>query len=102
MSVMPTADEILTRFGTDPESAERLAAHAAAAASVLGIHGVSVTARGTSAPGGQAARSDVEQQFPVHNTPTRRDPLHRTVELPQPVTPEIAEQFNRLFGRDNP
>lgn len=93
------ADEQLKRFGTDPESAEKLAGQAAAALAVLGVHGVSVTARDTTAPAGQAARADVESVFPVHDTPTRRDPLHRTVELPQPVTPEVAEQFNRLFRR---
>jgi hypothetical protein len=37
--------------------------------------------------------------FRVHDTPTRRDTLHRTVELPMPVTAEAAEEFNRLFGR---
>lgn len=93
------AEEVLKRFGTDPETADKLAADAAAAEAVIGIHGVSVTARNTNAPAGHANRSDVEQHFPVHNTPTRRDRLHRTVELPQPVTPEVAELFNRLFGR---
>jgi hypothetical protein len=93
------ADEQLKRFGTDPESAEKLAAKAAAALAVLGVHGVSVTARDTNSPAGLAARSEVEAVFVVHDTPTRRDPLHRTVELPQPVTPEVAESFNRLFGR---
>jgi hypothetical protein len=93
------ADETLTRFGADPESAERLAAQAAAAAGVLGIHGVSVTARGTDAPGGRARRADVGKHFRVHDTPTRRDPLHRTVELPRPVTSEVADEFNRVFGR---
>jgi hypothetical protein len=91
--------ETLTRFGTDPESADRLAAQAVAAESVLGIHGVSVTARATTAPGGRAARAAVEQLFRVHDTPTRRDPLHRTVELSKPVTAEAAEAFNQLFGR---
>jgi hypothetical protein len=93
------ADEQLKRFGTDPEPAERLAEQAAAAQAVLGIHGVSVTARSTNAPAGVAPRSEVEKHFRVHNTPSRRDPLHRTVELPQPVTPEVADLFNRLFGR---
>jgi hypothetical protein len=92
-------DEILKRFGTDPESVEKLAADAARAAAVLGIHGVSATVRDTTAPAGRATRSDVEAHFPVHNTPSRRDPGHRTVELPQPVTPEVADLFNRLFGR---
>jgi hypothetical protein len=92
-------DEVLKRFGTDPETAERLATAAAQAAGVLGIHGVSVTARDTNAPAGRANRSDVEQHFRVHDTPSRRDPLHRTVELPHPVSAEVAELFNRLFGR---
>jgi hypothetical protein len=93
------ADEILKRFGVDPEPADRLAVQAAAAEAVLGIHGVSVTARETTSQAGRARRSDVEKVFPVHNTGSRRDPLHRTVELPKPVTPAVAEQFNRLFGR---
>jgi hypothetical protein len=93
------AEEVLKRFGTEPETAEKLASAAAHAIGVLGIHGVSVTARDTTAPAGRARRSDVEQHFRVHDTPSRRDPLHRTVELPQPVTAEVAERFNRLFGR---
>jgi hypothetical protein len=92
-------DEMLKRFGTDPESAEKLAGDASKAEAVLGIHGVSVTGRPASAPAGEAARPDIEQHFRVHDTPSRRDPLHRTVELPKPVTPEVAELFNRLFGR---
>jgi hypothetical protein len=92
-------DETLTRFGADPEPAEKLADDAARAEAVIGIHGVSVTARPTAAPGGRAARADVAAHFPVHDTPSRRDPRHRTVELPRPVTPAVAELFNRLFGR---
>jgi hypothetical protein len=92
-------EELLKRFGTDPEPATRLAQQAAASLAVLGIHGVSVTARETTAPAGAATRSDVERVFPVLDTPSRRDPLHRTVELPQPVTDAVAETFNRLFGR---
>ena len=86
-------------YDLNPESVEKLAADAAAAESVLGIHGVSVTARDTKAPAGRAQQSDVERHFRVHDTPSRRDPLHRTVELPKPVTAEVAESFNRLFGR---
>jgi hypothetical protein len=93
------AEEQLKRFGTDPESAERLAEQAAAAEKFLGIHGVSTTARDTNAPAGVAPRPEVEKHFRVHDTPTRRDRLHRTVELPKPVTPEVAELFNRVFGR---
>ena len=96
---MSTSEETLTRLGADPESAQNLAEQAAKAEQILGVHGVSVTARPTSAPGGRAQRVDVEKLFRVHETPTRRDKLHRTIELPKPVTPEVAEQFNRVFGR---
>jgi len=92
-------DEQLKRFGLAPESADRLAEQAAAAEAVLGVHGVSVTARPTTAPAGTAGRSDVEKHFRVHDTPSRRDPAHRTVELPKPVTAETATLFNQLFGR---
>lgn len=92
-------DELLKRFGLTPESADRLAEQAAAAEAALGVHGVSVTARATNAPAAAAPRSAVEARFRVHDTPSRRDPLHRTVELPRPVTPEVADEFNRLFGR---
>ena len=93
------SEEILKRLGTSPESAARLGRKAAEAEQALGVHGVSTTAGSTTAPASAAARADVEQHFRVHETPTRRDPLHRTVELPKPVTPEVADQFNRLFGR---
>jgi hypothetical protein len=39
----------------------------------------------------------VEEHFNVYNT--GRNPFHRTVELPEPVTPEVADLFNSLFGR---
>jgi hypothetical protein len=93
------ADEILHRFGTSYESASRLARKAAEAQAVLGIHGVSVSA-GTPRGGASTAnRRLIEQHFRVHDTPTRGDPLHRTVELPEPVTADVADLFNRVFGR---
>jgi len=91
------AEEMLTRFGAEPESAEKLATDAARAEAVLGIHGVSVTARAPKRPAPSAPRSTIAQHFPVHETGT--DPLHRTVELLKPVTAEVADLFNRLFGR---
>ena len=96
---MHSANEELKRFGIEPESATDLALHAASAERILGIHGVSVTARATSAAAGRALRDNVEQVFRVHNTSSRRDKLHRTIELPKPVTDEVANQFNQLFGR---
>jgi len=53
-------------------------------------------ARGLASTGN---RRETEEHFRVHDTPTRGDPLHRTVELPQPVNADVADLFNRLFGR---
>jgi len=92
-------DETLSRLGTSRESAARLGWKAAEAEEHLGIHGVSVSAGPPTAPASRAARETVEEGVSVHDTPTRKDPLHRTVELPKPVTQEAAELFNRIFGR---
>jgi RHS repeat-associated protein len=97
--IVKAAEEILSRLGTSKESAGRLGRKAAEAEEKIGIHGVSVTGGTPSGPGSSAGRSTVEGQFPVHNTPTNADPLHRTVELPKPVTQKAAEIFNALFGR---
>jgi hypothetical protein len=96
---MMATGEILKRLGTSRESAARLGRKAADAEHVLGIHGVSVTAGNTSGPAVSATREEIEKHLRVHDTPTRADPLHRTVELPKPVTQETADDFNRLFGR---
>jgi len=94
------AEEILKRLGTSRESAARLARKAAEAEQVLGIHGVSVTAGVAKGDVSVVERAEVERVFPVHETPTRADRLHRTVELPKPVTQEVADRFNELFGRE--
>jgi hypothetical protein len=91
--------ELLKRLGTTRESAARLARKAEEAERAIGIHGVSVTAGVAIGPASTADRNDVEQFFPVHETPTRTDPRHRTVELPKPVTQDVTDQFNQLFGR---
>ncbi len=90
--------EVLTRFGSGAEAAADLGKQAAAAERAGLPHGVSVTARQTPY-GSKSVRDAVAQHFPVLNTPTRRDPNHRTVELPKPVTQQAADLFNRLFGR---
>lgn len=98
----PRADtEVLSRWGASRESANRLARKAVDAETKIRIHGVSVSAA-EPAPHEEvstASRVDVEQYFRVHDTPTTSDPLHRTVELPKPVTQGDADLFNRLFGR---
>ena len=93
------ANETLYRMGTAKESVDRLKTKAADADSKIGIHGVSVSSNQLSKKSSSASRSEVEKSFAVHNTPTLSNPLHRTVELPKPVTNEVAEIFNNLFGR---
>jgi RHS repeat-associated protein len=91
--------ETLTRLGTSTESASRLARKAAEAEEKIGIHGVSATAAKVEGEVSRAARGQVERVFNVHNTPTHADQLHRTIELPKPVTKAVADMFNKLFGR---
>ncbi len=91
--------ETLKRLGAARESLRRLTRKAAEAEATLGIHGVSVTAGVPTGPASTADREAVEKQFRVHNTPTRADPLHRTVELPKPPAEEAIARFNDLFGR---
>jgi hypothetical protein len=40
-----------------------------------------------------------EAGFPVRYTPTRNDSDHHTVELPDPVTDEVAARFNAILRR---
>ena len=96
---MADEPEILKRLGTSRESVPRLSRKAAEAEVALGIHGVSVTAGTSLGPVSVVPRPIVEQHFRVHNTPTRNDPLHRTVQLPKPITQQTADLFNRLFAR---
>lgn len=88
---------MLFRFGRERESAEQLASQAAAAAKNNFPHGVSVFSRSTREDAVSAPRAAVEDYFPVHKT--GKGPYHYTVELPNPVTPEVADLFNSLFGR---
>ncbi len=91
-------EERLKRLGIARESA-RLARKAAESERFLGIHGVSVTAGRALGPASQVDRRDLDREFLVHETPTRADPLHRTIELPMPVDQAVANRFNSLFGR---
>lgn len=91
--------ETLSRLGLSRESLSRLARKAAEAEQQIGIHGVSCTAGEPRGPASKALRAVVEELFGVVNTPTRSDPLHRTIELPKPVTDRVAQLFNQVFGR---
>jgi hypothetical protein len=93
----PKSGEMCIRMG-GPASAETLAQQAAHSESQLGVHGVSVYVRrplGVKALDyGVADVPAVRREFPMHKTMGRG---HYTVELPRPVTQDVADRFNSLF-----
>ena len=97
----PKPGEKAVRMG-GPSGADTLAQLAALAESQLGVHGVSVYVRrplGVKAlEYGVADVPAVRGQFPMHKTMGKG---HYTVELPKPVTPEVADRFNNLFQWEN-
>ena len=107
-------DDPLVRRGIASESAQRLARQAAVAASAgtatNGMpygHGVSLSSPAANlilardpADAVQATRRAFEDAgFEVRYTPTVKDDDHHTVQLPAPVTDEIAARFNAVLGR---
>jgi hypothetical protein len=86
----------LVRYGTAPESVEKLTGEATVALAnpKVGIHGVSVFYR--NAVPSAAEFTDVQKYFTIYKTLRKG---HYTVELPNPVTQQIADTFNRVFGR---
>lgn len=86
----------LVRYGDKPETVEKLANDAAAALAnpKLGIHGVSAFYRNPVPSFAEFAA--VQQYFIVHQTLRKG---HYTIELPNPVTQQVADTFNRVFGR---
>ncbi len=96
-----TSSAELHRLGNSKESASRLGRKAQEAEEHTGIHGVSTSEK---KPQGEiefssSKRNEVEKHFKVHDTPTRNDSTHKTIELPKPVTQGIADIFNKIFGR---
>ena len=88
-------DKLLYRARNGPESATRLGNKAAEAEAAGFPHGVSVSSKPLDGRKcAVASCSEVKKQFKV--TKTGRDPNHYTVELPKPVTKEVAEKFNSL------
>jgi RHS repeat-associated protein len=76
-----------------------LESQAVAAEKIIGVHGVSVSTS-PAAKAGQTVRcatcSEVEAAgFKVKQT--GRDPSHHTVELPKPITSDVARTWNELF-----
>jgi hypothetical protein len=91
-------EKLLFRRG--PHDSQRLLeSQAKAAEEKLGVHGVSVSTS-SAAREGQVIRCATAAAceaagFKVHKT--GGDPNHHTVELPKPVTPEVARKFNDVF-----
>ncbi len=79
-------------------TAERLAGEASAAREVIGIHGVTGW---SSPPAGRfpsATRARLSALgFQVHATPLAGMPNHLTIEVPSPVTPEVARRLDAAF-----
>lgn len=96
----PRQEARLYRFGLEWETADRLAADAARAVAAGFPHGVSTMDRTSRPDAVSAPRAFVEAHFPVRQT--GRNPHHFTVLLPDPVTEDVAQRFNRLFGRTPP
>lgn len=95
-------DDLIYRLGDRRESATRLGRKSQEAEDALGVHGVSgsTTPPAAGTPCSAASCSALEAAgFRVHRTPSRRDPGQVTIELPQPVTKEVADAFNEVFGR---
>lgn len=86
----------LVRYGDKPETAEKLASDAAAALAnpQVGIHGVSAFYRNPVPASADFAA--VQQTYNVYKTLGKG---HYTIELPNPVTQQVADTFNRAFGR---
>ena len=97
-------DEIIWRWGHDRETPDHLNLKSQEAQQVINIHGVTTFA-GTPPPQLVVSYAQVADLvgagFPVHITPLDSDPNHRTVELPQPVTEDIARRWNHLWNRGN-
>src|SRR5262249_38139270 len=95
------------RFGSSYETATRLGRQAATAEQaeigtlrLSGLHGVSVSQTVPAVAAGSATREAIEAAgFSLVHTPTIADPLHHTLLLAKPVTKEVADVFNALFGR---
>jgi RHS repeat-associated protein len=94
--------QVIYRRGDSAETATRLERKATEAQnSNIGIHGVSGSTTKPDGPCSSATCGQLEAAgFKVHDTPTRADPNHKTIELPSPVTREDAQRFNSAFGRE--
>lgn len=87
----------LFRFGLEWEPADKLARESASAEANGYPHGISTVDRTNRADAVAASRTDLEQHFRVVQAGRNRS--HHTVVLPKPMTDDVAELVNQLFGR---
>ena len=98
--VAKKAEDLIYRMGTSKESKTRLGKKSQEAEDLIGNHGVSGSRTKPDVPCSSASCSSLEEAgFKVTPTPTRSDPDHVTIEMPKPVTQEVADKFNSIFGR---
>jgi len=96
----PVDDVYLARFG-DFDSQDKLATDAQRAQAAGFPHGVSTAMRAKRPPNMRAAKLlDVMKFFEVRKTGAKAD--HFTVVLPNPVTQQVADEFNALFTKQEP
>jgi hypothetical protein len=96
VSPLTPQGEILKRRGISSESLARLGRKAAEAERFLGIHGLSTTAGESDGPYSQALRGEVVSGSRHADTQGSIAP-HGGVA--KPVTKDIGDLFNLLFGR---
>jgi hypothetical protein len=88
------------RRGTDKESAVRLDRKSKEAEAAGFGHGVSGSKSDLGPNSSSASRAELEGNgFKVQDTPTKNNPDHVTIEMPNPVTKDDAARFNTCFGR---
>jgi hypothetical protein len=87
----------LYRNGIEAESAESLARQSSDAAAAGFPHGVSAFSKSSRPDAMVANGTDVAELFQI--VKTGKNEFHFTIELPNPVTQEVADAFNALFGR---
>ena len=98
---MPDRDDpLLYRFGLEWEPASKLAEDCARAVANGYLHGISAFSRTARIDAVAASRTEVERHFRV--VQTGRNPYHHTIAVPQPITDDVADILNRLFGRQRP
>ncbi|WP_295222081.1 hypothetical protein [uncultured Chryseobacterium sp.] len=98
-SIWGGGEKSLVRFGQEAETTEFLAMKAQEAEDNGFRHGVSSMLKdkikGSDLSHKSAIKSTVEKFFKVKQT--GNNPRHHTIILPKPVTPDVTQQFNKIF-----